>query len=185
MDRLILISLLLAMITGCSSRTALVKYPNPAEKFIDIYGKIEQPLRYKIRVEYRTHAKLSKCTNYHIAIARDIAQTYQIDYTPEIKGDNHSITIPLQELDPNTICQWKPVMVSVCIGSATTEPTGCGSVFSFRGVHDIDAITTLECLENSFCFDSEANQGSGAINEFNKKYQLNLQLTQNPTQNTD
>ncbi len=65
-------------------------------------------------------------------------------------------------------------MVYACIGSQTKKPTSCTSVFSFRGVHDIDLIITLECLENSFCFVSKSKIKSGAINEFNKKYQLNL-----------
>lgn len=57
----------------------------------------------------------------------------------------------------------------VCIGSETKEPISCTSVFSFREVHDIDPITTLECSENSFCSDSKSNIKSDAINEFNKK----------------
>ncbi len=90
--------------------------------------------------------------------------------------DHGFIRVPLQELDPNTICKWKPVMAFVCIGSKTEEPTSCTSAFSFRGIHDIDSITTLECSENCFCFDSKKNKHSGAINEFNKKYQLDLVL---------
>ncbi len=174
MDRFIFITLLFVVISGCSSKGGFVKYANPNEQFIDIYGDIEKPLTYEIKVEYRTHSPVSQCTNYHIALGRDVAQQFEINYRPEIFGESHSIRVPLQELDPTTICKWKPVMVFVCIGSQTKKPTSCTSVFSFRGVHDIDLIITLECLENSFCFVSKSKIKSGAINEFNKKYQLNL-----------
>ena len=174
MDRFIFITLLFVVISGCSSKGGFVKYANPDEQFIDIHGNIEKPLTYEIQVEYRTHSPISQCTNYHIALGSDVAQQFKINYRPEIIGELHSIRVPLQELAPNTICKWKPVMAFVCIGSQTKEPTSCTSVFSFRGVHDIDPITTLECLESSFCFDSKSNIKSGAINEFNKKYRLDL-----------
>ena len=176
MDRFIFITLLFVAISGCSSKGGLAQYANPEELFIDIHGKIENPLIYEIKVEYRTHSQIKQCTNYHIALGKDVAQQYEVNYQPTIIDESHSIKVPLKELDPSTICKWKPVMAFVCIGSSTKEPTSCTSVFSFRGIHDIDPITTLECSENSFCFDSKSNLRSGAINEFNKKYQLDLVL---------
>ncbi|WP_269520444.1 hypothetical protein [Alteromonas sp. BMJM2] len=176
MDRFIFITLLFVAISGCSSKGGFVKYANPDEKFIDIHGDIKKPLIYEIKVEYRTHSPINQCTNYHIALGKDVAQLYEFNYQPEIIEELHSIRVPLKELDPNTLCKWKPVMAFVCIGSATNKPTSCTSIFSFRGIQDIDPVTTLECSENSFCFDSKNNIRSGAINEFNKKYQLNLVL---------
>ncbi len=104
MDRLIFITLLFVVISGCSSKGGFVKYANPNEQFIDIYGDIEKPLTYEIKVEYRTHSPVSQCTNYHIALGRDVAQQFEINYLPEIFGESHSIRVPLQELDPTTIC---------------------------------------------------------------------------------
>lgn len=63
-------------------------------------------------------------------------------------------------------------MAFVCIGTKNKVSSSCTSVFSFIGIHNIDSITTLECSVSIFCFDSKSNRRSGAIDEFNKKYQL-------------
>jgi len=162
------------IISGCTSLGGFVKSSNPEIKFIDITGFIDERFRYKINVEYRSTAKLKQCTNYHIALGRDIAQEYIVSYYPEINGNNHNIRVPLQVLEPNTICKWNPVMAYLCVSDPGQEPTSCTSVFSFRGVQDIDPITKIECTEINFCFDTNNSLGSGAINEFNRTYQLDV-----------
>jgi len=171
----VLISIFLAIcLTACSSLGGFVKSTNPEEKFIDITGYIDKNFTYKIKVEYRTTAKLSQCTNYHVALGRDVAQQYEVNYYPKIIGTTHSIRVPLNELESNTKCNWKPVMTFLCVSDPSEEPTTCTSVFSFRGVQDIDPLTTLECAKSNFCFNSKSNLRTGAINEFNRLYQVDV-----------
>ncbi len=174
MSKICISILMTVIISGCTSLGGFVKSSNPEKKFIDISGFIDEQFRYKINVEYRSTAKLKQCTNYQIALGKDVAQEYVASYYPEINGNNHYIRVPLQEVAPNTVCKWKPVMAFLCIGYPGQEPTGCTSVFSFRGVQDIDPITTMECAESGFCYNSNSNFGSGAINKFNRTYKLDV-----------
>ncbi|MFT4941498.1 MAG: hypothetical protein ACI88A_004568 [Paraglaciecola sp.] len=171
----ILVAIFLAIfIISCSSPGGFAKSSNPEDKFIDITGHIDINLTYKIKVEYRTTANLSQCTNYHISLGRDVAQQYEANYYPKINGNSHAIKLPLAELEPNTKCKWQPVMAFVCVGAPNEEPTTCSSVFSFRGEQDIDLVTTIECEKSNFCLSSKNNLRGGAINEFNRSYQLNI-----------
>jgi len=174
MYRIIKFTIIILVLVGCSSLGGFAISKNPAEKFIDIEGQIDKSFTYKIKVEYRTTAELSQCTTYHLALGKRIAQQFEFDYYPKITGATHSVRVPLQELEPNTPCKWKPVMAFLCMNAADEEPTSCTSIFSFRGVQDIGPVTTLECSKSNFCSDSKGNIGSGAIDQFNRTYQVDI-----------
>lgn len=162
------------LLVGCSSLGGFVESSAPDKNFIDITGGIDTRFSYKFKVEYRTTSELTQCTTYHLALGKRIAQQFEFDYYPDIKGSAYSVRLPLQELEPNTPCNWKPVMVLLCVNSAGKKPTSCTSIFSFRGVQDIGPVTRIECTNSAFCSGSDSNIGSGSINEFNRAYQVDI-----------
>jgi hypothetical protein len=174
MCHILKLAIITFFLAGCTSLGGFVESRAPDEKFIDITGGIDRSFSYKFKVEYRTTTELNQCTTYHLALGKRIAQQFEFDYYPDIKGSTYSVRLPLQELEPNTPCNWKPVMAFLCVNSAGKEPTSCSSIFSFRGLQDIGSVTTIECSKSNFCFDSKSNVGSGAIDEFNRKYQVDI-----------
>lgn len=173
MLQILIPTLLVTLITGCSPLGGFVKATNPEEKFIEIVGSIDKGLKYKIKVSYLTTAKLSNCTNYHYKLGRDVAQKYEVSYYPKINGTSHTLRVPLRYLEPNTECQWRPVMAHVCVYSYGEEPNGCSSVFSFRGEQNIDSVTTLVCGKHNICF-RRNKRTIPKINELNRSYRLDI-----------
>ena len=174
MRHILKLAIITLLLVGCSSLGGFVESSAPDANFIDITGGIDRSFSYKFKVEYRTTTELNQCKTYHLALGKRIAQQFEFDYYPDIKGSTYSVRLPLQELEPNTPCNWKPVMAFLCVNSAGEEPTSCTSIFSFRGVQDIGSVTKIECTNSNFCSDSESNVGSGAINEFNRTYQVDI-----------
>lgn len=174
MCNILKVAIITLFLVGCTSLDGFVKSRTPDGKYIDISGGIERSFSYKFKVEYRTNTDLNQCTTYDLALGKRVAQQFEFDYYPDINGSTYSVRLPLQELEPNTPCNWKPVMVFLCVNSADKKPTSCSSIFSFRGLQDIGAVTTIECSKNNFCFASKNNIGSGAIDEFNRKYQVDI-----------
>lgn len=161
-------------LVGCSSQGGFVKSRAPDGKFLDISGGIDRSLSHKFKVEYRTHTELTECTVYQLALGKRVAQRFEFDYYPNVEGSTYSVRLPLQELEPNTPCNWQPVLVFLCVNSAGKEPTSCSSIFSFKELQNIGSVTTIECSKNNFCFYSKSNVSSAAINEFNRKYQVDI-----------
>jgi hypothetical protein len=143
----------------------------PDEKYVELVGSIETPLTYKIRVEYRTQIDTEKCTNYHLSLGKNVAQRYEADYYPQIQDGKHRILAPLKALNPNTLCQWKPVMLFICMGTDNIEPTKCSSLFSFRGLHDVTKPILLDCPIGFFC---SKTPSASAVNDFNREYEVNI-----------
>ena len=169
-----IIALLLIIVWGCSSAGSLVNSSNPNKTYIDLYGYIDKDFTYKVNVTYWASSSLKECTYYHLALGSRAPKKHEVSYYPEISKGSHRVQIPLQELEPNTICKWTPVMVYICISSANNASPSCISAFSLSGTQNVVPVTTIACSTNKY-ISCDVNR-VGEINELNRKYRLDLVL---------
>jgi hypothetical protein len=169
--RFFISSLLYLIAIGCLS-AEMPKSSSPFAKYIQLSGNITPSLTYVLKVRYSATSNDSKCQRYHSNAGKFIAKTHQETYSPIIDGMSHEIKLPLQEVEPNTHCQWKSVGVMFCGFKRGEKPNKCTSLYAFNGQHHANEIT-MECSDRGWCF----HQGSGKnglIDEFNKEYVFNV-----------
>ncbi len=163
------------LIVGCSSESQGTLHDNPYEKFIDVSGKIENEIKYKISVQYSTHSEELSCTVYNFKVGKRVPKFRSFDYFPDIKDKSHSVHIPLKALTPDIECNWLPVNIFLCISPADKEGTfsSCSSIYGLKD-NKIYAnpITTVSCSKSGFCF---GGYDSNWIEDgLNKGYTLNI-----------
>lgn len=98
-------------------------------KEMSIQGDIDSGFNYTISVAYVAKGKTENCEDVSSATSSNfgIKRRY---YTPTIKAGKHAITFPLNELEPDDLCDYQPVSVSVCTGESTDpKKNNCNELF--------------------------------------------------------
>lgn len=161
---------------GCASGPRIEPYPDPAETFIDVGGRIDSRIRYDVRVEYVAQAHERHCRRYLWAAGGTVARSVEFDYSPEIDAGRHAIRVPLMEVSPEDDCQWRARTVYLCAEAVEDRSvrTPCESLFFLRdGADELGKAIELECDLTGNCR-SPAGPRTWTIRAANQALTVNL-----------
>lgn len=112
--RLAITLLAMTAITGCSDPEVL---ETPQNELINITlaGKITQGHNYALAVRYVATNNVSHCREWAL-FAGDQPSLAARRYYPEIKGDQHVITLPVNAISSASDCGWQILDIRFCGG---------------------------------------------------------------------
>ncbi|MCG6976460.1 MAG: hypothetical protein LJE56_08665 [Acidiferrobacterales bacterium] len=111
--RLLVIVLFGIAATACSGTPEYASYANPAARHVMLHGTMDDKFDYNFGVVYSTRTKTKRCMKFTYPVGWGPAYK-RFEYFPPISDGKYRATIPLLELDPETVCQWKPDFAQVC-----------------------------------------------------------------------
>jgi hypothetical protein len=172
MDKFWFFSIFL-LIFCCSFFVKATGGKEDSDKYIVINGSIDSSLTYKVKVTYVAVEKTKDCQKYHVKLGDYVALTETYEYFPEIAKTSHTVNVPLDSKEAND-CGWMPAGISLCVNARGAAPSQCGSLFHFNGQHLFENKIEVECSDTFCCFKSNGYSRSGAINQFNRSYRVDI-----------
>jgi hypothetical protein len=104
---------LAGLLAACASGAEYVKSEHPREHFVTLQGKMDGGLDYAFAVYYETHSEKRACQRFLYPVGW-LPSGKAFVYRPTPDNGDYRVTLPLQELRPDTVCHWAVKWVDIC-----------------------------------------------------------------------